>query len=194
MNTSWDSAKFEVCAHKWADFGEAGYGVALMNDCKYGYDIHDGVMCMSLIKCGTNPNPVADQGEHVFKYSLMPHNGDWREAKVVKEAFALNCPLVAAKATGNGNLPGEYSFVSADAPDIIISVVKEACDGEDIIVRAYEAHGKRTKSRIQLGIEISGASEVDMLEEKVYENLAVENNGFTAVFKPYEIKTFRIQK
>ena len=78
MNTSWDSAKFEVCAHKWADFGEAGYGVALMNDCKYGYDIHDGVMCMSLIKCGTNPNPVADQGEHVFKYSLMPHNGDWR--------------------------------------------------------------------------------------------------------------------
>lgn len=194
VNTSWDSAKFEVCAHKWADFGEAGYGVALMNDCKYGYDIHDSIMRMSLIKCGTSPNPVADQGEHVFKYSLMPHSGDWREAEVVKEAFAVNCPLVAAKATGNGSLPAEYSFVSADAPNVIISVAKEACDSENIIVRAYEAHGKRTKSRIQLGVDIVGACEVDMLEEKVYEKLMVINNSFATVFKPYEIKTFRIQK
>ena len=194
FNTSWDSAKFEVCAHKWADFAEAGYGVALMNDCKYGYDIHDGVMCLSLIKCGTNPNPNADQGEHIFKYSLMPHSGDWREAQIVKEAFALNCPLIGAKTAGEGQLSANYSFANVNTPNVIISSIKEACDGEDIIVRAYEAHGMRTKTALNFGFNVAAASEVDMLEEAVYEELSVANNGFTTIFKPYEIKTFRIKR
>lgn len=71
-NTTWDAAKFEVCAHKWADFAEYDYGVAMMNDCKYGYDIHDGVMRLSLIKCGTYPNPEADLGRHLARYSILP--------------------------------------------------------------------------------------------------------------------------
>lgn len=80
QNTSWDAAKFEVCAQKWADYAEAGYGVALLNNNTYGYAIHDGVMRLSLIKCGTYPNPQADQGEHHTRYCLLPHAGDWREA------------------------------------------------------------------------------------------------------------------
>lgn len=72
-NTSWDRARFEVCAHKWADLSEPGYGVALMNDCKYGYDVHEGVMGLTLIKSGIFPNPDADQGQHEFTYALFPH-------------------------------------------------------------------------------------------------------------------------
>lgn len=192
MNTSWDRAKFEVCAHKWADFGEAGYGVALMNDCKYGYDIHDGVMCLSLIKCGTSPNPVADQGEHVFTYSLMPHEGDWRECNVPKEALALNCPLLCAKTLGTGTAPSEYSFASTDVPNVIISVIKESCAGDAMIVRAYEAHGKRTKATINFGVNMKTAEETDMLETTTYETLSINDRSFTTMFKPYEIKTFKI--
>ena len=78
-NTSWDWARFETCAHKWADLSEGNYGVALLNDCKYGYDIHDNVIRLTLLKSATNPDANADQGEHWMTYSLLPHEGDWRD-------------------------------------------------------------------------------------------------------------------
>lgn len=96
-NTSWDAAKFEVCAHKFADLSEYGYGVSLLNDCKYGYDIHDSVIRLTLIKCGNYPNPDADKCRHEFTYSLFPHSGDFREAGTVKLAYLLNSPLEAKK-------------------------------------------------------------------------------------------------
>lgn len=191
-NTSWDEAKFEVCAHKWADYAENGYGVALINDCKYGYDIHDGVMRLSLLKCGTYPNAEADQGHHEFKYALMPHMGSWQEAGVANEAYAFNCPLIATKAEGRGNLKADYSFAMADQDNIFISVVKESCDGNDVIIRAYEAYGKRTKTKIKMGFPIQEVLETDMLENNEIDQLSVDSNSFEAVFKPFEIKTFRM--
>lgn len=104
QNTSWDAAKFEVCAQKWADCAEAGYGVALLNNNKYGYAIHDGVMRLSLIKCGTYPSSQADQGEHHTRYCLLPHAGDWREADIPGLAYAYNCPLETAVCAGGGVL------------------------------------------------------------------------------------------
>lgn len=92
-NTSWDWARFEVCGHRWADLSEAGYGVSLLNDCKYGYDIRDGVMRLTLLKSGIEPNPTTDRGEHVFTYALFPHQGDWREGGTLPMAASLNVPL-----------------------------------------------------------------------------------------------------
>jgi alpha-mannosidase len=97
-NTSWDWARFEVCGHKWADLSEGDYGVALLNDCKYGYDIKHNVMRLTLIKSGIDPDPEADQGRHVFTYSLLPHAGGWREAGVTREAYALNDPAIVTLA------------------------------------------------------------------------------------------------
>lgn len=191
-NTTWDAAKFEVCAQKWADYSECGYGVALMNDCKYGYDIHDGVMRLSLIKCGTYPDAMADNGYHHAKYSIMPHAGSWQEAGVVNEAYAFNCPLVAAKAGGNGRIAAEYSLISTDCLNVIVTVVKEACDSEDIIIRAYEAIGKRTKVLFSLGFGASEISEVNMMETEKMGKLRIEENAFKTTFYPYEIKTFRV--
>ena len=194
INTSWDQAKFEVCAQKWIDFAEADYGVALMNDCKYGHDVHDGVMRMSLWKCGTFPNEVADQGHHQLRYSLMPHAGSWREAKISNEAYGFNCPLVAVETAGTGTLAPVYALVSSNQDNILITVVKEACDSEDIIIRAYESQGRRTNVEISCGFAVAEAAEVDMMEQQVWEELAVRGNTFATNFKPFEIKTFRIKK
>lgn len=192
-NTSWDAAKFEVCAHKWADLSEAGYGAALLNDCKYGHDIHDGVMRLTLLKCGTHPNPEADIGKHKFTYSFMPHKGNWREGGVVQQAYFLNCPMQAVQATGGGHLPDCFSFVSVDRENVVISAVKEACDSEDIIVRVYEAYGKRTGVVLTTGFEIGTVFDSNMIETEEYEELPCETNSFAFAIKPYEIKTFRIK-
>ncbi len=92
-NTSWDWARFETCAHKWVDLSEGGYGVSLLNDCKYGHDIRDNVMRLSLLRAPTSPDPEADQGEHRFTYSLLPHAGGW-EAGTAAEAYRLNDPVI----------------------------------------------------------------------------------------------------
>lgn len=193
-NTSWDKAKFEVCAHKWADFAEADYGVALMNNCKYGHDIHDGVMRLSLIKCGTYPDPEADQGEHKFIYSLMPHGKTWREAEVANVAYALNNPLKVLKSNGTGSLNDKFSFASCNKSNIIITVAKEADQSEDIVIRAYEATGVRTNAGFTLGFDFSDVDEVNMLENKVIGEVSKLENGFSTQFMPFEIKTFKISK
>ena len=87
-------------------------GVALLNDCKYGCDIHDGVMRLSLLRAPTHPNPNADRGAHTFTYALLPHEGDYRTGGVVREGYALNCPAYARPlAAQDGPLPESYSFV-----------------------------------------------------------------------------------
>ncbi|OBR66560.1 hypothetical protein A7K91_03730 [Paenibacillus oryzae] len=92
-NTSWEQAQFEVCGHRWADLSEHGYGVSLLNDCKYGYDIKDSVMRLSLLRAPSWPDAAADRGEHFFTYALYPHEGGWQQAGTVREAAMLNEPL-----------------------------------------------------------------------------------------------------
>ncbi len=101
-NTSWDKAKFEVSAHKWADLSETGYGVSILNDCKYGYDIKDNVMRITLIKCAEWPDPDADLGAHEFTYSLFPHTGSRREGLTVRAARGLNSPPLTITVPAGG--------------------------------------------------------------------------------------------
>ena len=96
-NTSWDEVRFEVSAHRFADLSEPGYGAALLNDGKYGYSARDNVLGISLLRSPSTPDPLADEGEHRFTYSLLPHPGDWTEAGVAREAFSLNTPLVVGE-------------------------------------------------------------------------------------------------
>ncbi|RUP17557.1 galactose mutarotase-like domain-containing protein, partial [Jimgerdemannia flammicorona] len=94
-NTTWDAAKFEVCGHKFADLSEYGYGVALLNDCKYGYATHGNVMRLSLLRASKNPDDKMDIGHHLFKYAVYPHANHFIQSDVVREAYAFNVPLLA---------------------------------------------------------------------------------------------------
>ena len=78
--------------HKWADYAEPGYGAALLNDCKYGYDIHDGVMSLTLLKASNRPDDHADQGTHTFTYALFPHSGEWYQAAVDQGGLGAQRP------------------------------------------------------------------------------------------------------
>jgi len=92
-NTSWDQARFESVGHRFADLSERNYGVALLNDCKYGYDIKDNVMRISLLRSGKQPDHLQDLGRHLFTYALLPHKGDFVEGGVEESAYALNNPM-----------------------------------------------------------------------------------------------------
>lgn len=190
-NTSWDAAKFEVCAHKWADLSESDYGVSLLSDCKYGYSVHGNVMGISLLKAATYPNPEADRGVSEFTYSLYPHTGDFRVGETVKEGYKLNIPLMARMVGRNdGNLPDALSLATADKDNIVIETLKKAEGDDSIIVRLYDAYNCKTNVKITLGFDFKKAYLCDMLENNI-SLLDVDGKTVSVPVKNYEIVTLK---
>jgi alpha-mannosidase len=194
-NTSWEAARFEVCAHKWADYSEPGYGVALLNDCKYGYDIRDDVMRLSLLRSPNWPDPEADRGIHRFRYQLLPHAGDLRPAGVINAGYDLNVPLRAVSATPHpGRRPPTGSFLSVDTGHAVIEVVKPA-DGQPdgLVVRLYEAWGGRGPVTVTAPWPVRRATRTDLLEREL---APVESEGdrIHLDLRPFEIVTVKLER
>ena len=188
-NTSWDEARFESCGQKWMDMSEGHYGVSLLNDCKYGHSALDGVMTLTLIKSGIEPNPTADQEEHTCTYALYPHAEGWRQANTVQEAMKLNQPLLSEE---GGHAGCQNSFVWVDKSNVIIETVKMAEDDDGIIVRLYESENAKTKAHIFFGEKISSVESCNCLEE-IKQTIETDGEGFEITVKPYEIQTYRVR-
>lgn len=195
-NTSWDAAKFEVCAQKWGDLSEEGYGVSLLNDCKYGYSADGNEIAITLLKCGTYPNVEADQGLHTFTYSLYPHKDNFRQGGTIREAYLLNRPLTCIPTEGAGTLPPEYSFVSCDSENIVIETVKQAEAGDGMIVRLYDAWGKKSTPRLKFGFDVEKVLLCDLLENPIEEIRTDREAGNEVTIKVdnFEIITLRIER
>jgi alpha-mannosidase len=196
-NTSWDWARFETCAQKWVDLSEGDYGVSLLNDCKYGHDIRDHLMRISLLRSSTMPDPEADQGEHRFAYSLLPHAGHWNET-TVSAAYTLNDPFIVVPGMIGGEAESEgesvatlRSFLSVDRPNVVIETVKRAEDGQGVIVRLYESQRQRGPVMLTAGFELGTAWRTNLLEEN-QAALVVAGNRVTLVVQPFEIATLRL--
>ncbi|MGL4879098.1 alpha-mannosidase, partial [Paraclostridium dentum] len=170
-NTSWDRARFESVAQQWVDLSERNYGVSLLNNCKYGHDIKDNVMRLTLLKSATHPDPVQDQGEQNFTYSLLPHSGDFIDGNTVKHAYELNQPLKSIK----GMLKSEVKkqlFKFNDA-NILVDAIKKAEDEDMIIIRFHDYSGSRQNVSIDSDYEITGWMETNLMEKPI-ENLRNE--------------------
>lgn len=192
-NTSWDVARFEVCAHKWVDFSEGDFGVSLLNDCKYGHDVKNGIMRLTLLKSSCDPNPDADKEEHFFTYSIYAHKGSWKDAKTVKFAYNLNTPLFSkVEEAHEGELDKNLSLVDIDTDNVMLEVVKKAEDSNHLILRMYEFHNKRTEATLEFMSEIHEAYECDLLENYI-KDVNINSRKIKIEIKPFEIKTFKIK-
>ncbi len=192
-NRKADFARFEVCAQKWVDLSEGNYGVSLLNDCKYGHDIKDGLMRISLLRGTTQPDKDADQGEHRFAYSLLPHIGPWNE-ETIRQAYALNDPLMlycGENAEPNQDIAQPLSLVQSPDPNIVIETIKTAQDGNGMIVRFYEAMGWRGPVTIKTGFTIKKCSRTNLLERNL-DKIDHQDSQITLPVRPYEIVTLRI--
>lgn len=208
-NTTWDMARAETPAHKWVDLSQRDYGVALLNDSKYGHKIKGHTIDLNLLRSVPYPGPrlvaddavapgephpaYTDQADHNFRYALYPHAGDGLEAGVVRAAYEFNIPLQVVDAAPHaGSLPAAASWLAPDRPAIVIETVKLAEDGDGIIVRGYEATGSTVAAHLSAGFALHGAEETDLMErnERVLE---ITNGTLTAEFRPFEIKTLRLR-
>lgn len=191
-NTTWDLARFEVCAQKWADLSEGDHGVAILNDGKYGHDINGNVMRLSLLRSPKAPDPECDMGVHKFTYALMPHFGPYNYAGVVSAAYAHNAPLRHAflsqgKGT-NGELP---PLVNCEDRNVVIESVKKAEDGNGIIVRLYECHNSRGSAEL-ICARTPSVAWLCNLEERPEKELEIHEGMVLFDYKPFEIITIRL--
>lgn len=192
-NTSWDEAKFEVCGHKWVDMSENGYGVSLLNDCKYGFSTEQNTLKISLLKAATYPNPEADRGHHSFTYSLFPHSGSFAEGGTVKEAYLLNNPLIAKEVgkADNAYLPDSFGLVSSSYDGFVIETIKKAEDGDGIIIRGYEAYNGKASVSLDFGFDAKEAYLCDLTENRD-KKLEIHGNSVGFEISNFEIVTLRI--
>ncbi len=217
-NTTWDLARDEVAAHKWVDLAQGDYGVALLNDSKYGHKIKlDNTGCcvidLNLLRSVPYPGSTllrpedvapgephhafTDQCDHHFTYALYPHAGDAVSGGVIRAGYALNAPLRAlpleprAGDAADRNRATRSAFAQIDAPNVVIEAVKQAEDSNAVIVRLYEAEHRAAKATVRFGFPVTAAQEVNLVERPL-RSLPVYDNSVTLDFRPFEIKTIAV--
>ncbi|XP_067676860.1 alpha-mannosidase 2C1-like [Haliotis asinina] len=174
-NTSWDSAKYEVCGHKWADISEHGRGVALLNDCKYGYSCVGGTLRLSLLRSPTAPDPNCDIGDHEFTYAVMPYSGTFQDAGVIQEGYNLNSPLILRTNLTLTLSPGGISYFRLDTNQVVLETVKVSEeDPQSLILRLYESFGGSVSAKLSTILPILSVSRCNGLEEMLEDDEDVE--------------------
>jgi alpha-mannosidase len=192
-NNSWEAAKFEVPALRWADLGDSEHGFSLINESKYGYDASGNVLRLSLLRSPTWPDPEADRGHHEFRYSLYPHSGDWKQALTIRRGYEFNYPLRAFQVEAHeGGLPPQHSFVGITGNNVVLTAVKKVEDGDGLLFRFYEWAGKAGNVEIRLPESAKSASLTNLMETPEGAPLSVANNQVTVPVHPYEIVSVRV--
>lgn len=191
-NTTWEQAQFEICVHKWIDISQRDFGVAILNDSKYGHSAMSDYIDVNLLRSSVRPGKEGDQGKHYFTYSIYPHKGDYREGSVVQEAYELNVPIYVKEGKVSDDEYNEVSFVNVSEDNIIIDAVKKAEDDSSIIVRAYESAGVKTNCEFTFGLNIKRAYLTDLMENVIRE-LLVSDNKVILDFGRYEVNTLKLE-
>ena len=216
-NTPYDAAMFEVCGHRYADLSEGDYGVALLNDCKYGHSCEGSTLSLSLLRSPKSPDPECDIGIHTFRYGIYPHlGGTINHGKVTRAAANFNfCnhhyPLknFTSVETQNCDCPIPLDFliegliqVVPEHCGLIIDIAKVAEDESSLILRLSEVEGTRGHARIIFALPgITEALYVSLNERSISPraDLLIErqNDGrasFQIKFGPFEIITVSLKK
>ncbi len=192
-NNSWEKAKFEVPAMRWADLGDGKHGLSVINESKYGYDAVGNLLRLSLLRSPTWPDPEADRGHHHFRYALYPHAGSWKDALTIRHGYEFNYRLKAMQVEGHsGKLPAEFSFVTAQPENVVLTAMKKTEDGNGLVLRFYEWAGKSAQVTLHVPAGATAATITNLMEKPEGEALHVTNDTVQAPVTPYAIQTVRI--
>lgn len=188
-NTSWDEARFEVPHQKWVDVSEYGYGAALLNDSKYGVNVDGTEIGLSLLRGPSSPDPEADMGSHKFTYSILPHQGDFREAGVIKHAYELNSKPEIKPVKDMINVD---PIIEMNERGIVIETIKRSEDYPNaLVIRAYEAWGRKVSTKMSLNFSPRKVIEVNLIEDEKTE-LELKGGEISLDFSPFEIKSLKV--
>jgi len=189
---SFDSAKVEVSAQRWADLSQDDYGVSLLNRAKYGYDIKGNTMRLSLLRSPVWPDPTADRGKHTIEYALYPHAGRWQAARTVRRGYEYNDPLTAMIVDARkGTLPVKNSFVSLEPANLVLATIKKAEDSPAWVIQWYDSEGKGGDAVLTLPATPKKVVNSDFLENDL-EALSIDANIVRVPTRAGGVRTIKV--
>ncbi|HEU4636259.1 MAG TPA: glycoside hydrolase family 38 C-terminal domain-containing protein [Edaphobacter sp.] len=192
-NNSWEQARFEVPALRWADLGDGNHGFSLLNEAKYGYDAVGNTLRLTLLRSPTSPDPDADRGHQHFSYALYPHAGSWKQAMTERRGYEYNYQLRAQQVTSHqGALPLEHSYASVTPENVVLTALKKSEDDNALIFRVFEWAGKQGDVTFTVPAGATGATETNLMEKPTGSALTVSGDKVTAHIHPYEILSVRV--
>ncbi|KAK4701933.1 alpha-mannosidase, partial [Phenoliferia sp. Uapishka_3] len=206
-NTTWDRAKFEVVAHRFADLSEFGYGVALLNDCKYGYACEGSVLRLSLLRAATAPDADQDQGLHTFSFAVLPHRGSFAESDVPVAGWLFNTPhhiRRLPRSLVNAAVAVNHPFKLSGSRNVILDTIKRGEDDhftansdnpQTVILRLYEAFGGHGVVNISSALDVESATVCDILERDLDELTIIQSkdsNGSTSSSFKLHFRGFQV--
>ncbi|HOG61828.1 MAG TPA: glycosyl hydrolase-related protein, partial [Flexilinea sp.] len=168
----------------YVDLSEPAFGFTVVNDCKHGVGVRDGLIGLSLAKGGTRPDERGDVGVYRFRYGFFPHTGGYCAKEVILPAYCFNYPSLPMRGTNISTEP----LLTTDAANVIIETIKPCEDSEKaFIARIYESEGSFTSTKLHAGFQIQSLQVCNMMEQPICDcdpNL---------VFQPFEIKTIKVK-
>ncbi|MEG3880970.1 glycoside hydrolase family 38 C-terminal domain-containing protein [Microcoleus sp. herbarium7] len=195
--TAAEKAKWEVPILRWTDISNHGFGVSLLNDCKYGCDIQPNQIRLTLLRGSTWPDEQADKGVSEFTCAVYPHAGNWQEAGTVRRGCELNLPLlvkVLPKLEENcrQTLPAVGKLLDLSAENLVLMAFKQSEDNPNLwILRCCECHGEEAKLELNSDLGLAVSQPVDLLEQPV--NLPQRSDdGKTFQILPWKIASFAV--
>ena len=191
---SWEKAKFEVPAMRWADLGDASQGVSILNDSKYGYDAAGNVLRLTLLRSPTWPDAEADRGKQHFTYAIYPHAGSWKQAQTVRRGYELNDPLLAQQTFAHtGALPSQHSWGTVENANVTLTAVKKSEDEKALVFRMYEWAGTPAEVKLHVPPGASYAITTNLMEKPEGKHLPLSADTVTLPIKPFEILTVAVE-
>jgi len=192
-SNSFEKAKFEVPALRWADLGDTTAGLSILNDSKYGYDALGSTLRITLLRSPTWPDADADQGHQHFTYALYPHTGTWKQAETVRRGYELNTPLIATQVMPHtGSLPPTHSFASVENKNVTLTAMKKAEDSDALVFRMYEWADTPSEVKLHVPAGAQYAVESNLMERVEGPHLPLSADTVTVPIKPYEILTVQV--
>jgi alpha-mannosidase len=189
---SWDSAKVEVPAQRWADLTQGDYGISLLNKSKYGYDIKGNIMRLSLLRSPKWPDPTADRGKHSIEYALYPHTGTWQSANTVRRGYEYNNPLIATLSdVHTGTLPVSQSFVRLSPSNLILTTVKKDDDSNAWVIQWYDGTGQGGDAVLTLPKQPKKVMKSDFIERDG-ESIPFAKNVVTIPTRKHSVVTVKV--
>lgn len=182
-DTKIEKAQFEICAHKFVNIDGDGYGLGLINNCKYGHRVKEGLISLNLLRSPKSPDPTCDMGKHYFAYALYPHVGSWEESDIVKQSYCFNMPLMISD-----YLVDIGDIVDVDNSNIIVETIKPSFEKDGFVVRLYERYGMPTSCKLRIGVKAKNVYLTNLIEKEPVK-LTTSQLDFT----PYEIKTILVK-
>ncbi len=196
--TAAEKAKWEVPILRWTDISNHGFGVSLLNDCKYGCDIQPNQIRLTLLRGSTWPDEQADKGVSEFTCAVYPHAGNWQEAGTVRRGYELNLPLLVKvlpklEANCHKTLPVVGKLLDLSAENLVLMAFKQSEDNPNLwILRCYECHGEEAKLELNSDLDLAISQPVNLLEQPINSPLK-SDDGKTFKISPWKIASFAVK-